>query len=181
MKRAVLPILLCMAVGVAAGAEFLNVRGGLRSYRSSINSQWRRLSFAFDRRADLVVNLADLVSPAAGDGERAVADTASARSALAQAETPQQKIEANARLMNALARLYVAAESHPKLIESLRYRQLDEEIGNAESAVAVERRKYNDLLEHYNAQLQRFPENVVAQLCGWTRDDAYVRTEQEVQ
>ncbi len=181
MRRVLLPILLCMAVGVAAGAEFLNVRGGLRAYRSSINAQWRHLSVAFDRRAELVSNFAELVAPLAGPDDRAVTDAAAARTSLAQAETPQQKIEANARLMNALARLYVAAEDHPKLTESARYRRLDEEIGNAESAVAVERRKYNDLLEHYNAQLQRFPENVVAQLCGWSRDDAYVRTEQEVQ
>ena len=45
----------------------------------------------------------------------------------------------------------------------------------------MERRKYNDLLEHYNAQLQRFPANVVAGLSGLTRIDAYVRTEQEIQ
>jgi hypothetical protein len=43
----------------------------------------------------------------------------------------------------------------------------------------VERQKYNDQLEHYNAQLQRFPANVVAVLSGISRIDAYVRTEQE--
>ena len=58
---------------------------------------------------------------------------------------------------------------------------MNEEIGNAESQVAVERRKYNDLLEHYNAQLQRFPANVVASLAGLKRIDAYVKTEQEIQ
>ncbi len=81
--------------------------------------------------------------------------------------------------MNAFARLYVVAEAHPKLTASASYRRLNEEIGNAESRVAVERRKYNDLLEHYNAQLQRFPANVVAGLSGLTRIDAYVRTEQD--
>ena len=181
MKRALLPLLLSVAIGVAAGAEFLNVRTGLRAYRSSINAQWGQLSLAFDRRAELVANLAALIQPAVGNEERAIPDTAAAREALGQAETPQQKIAANSRLMNALARLYVAAEEHPKLTASPAYKRLDEEIGAAESTVAVERRKYNDLLEHYNAQLQRFPENVVAGLCGWPRNDAYVRTEQEVQ
>ncbi len=49
-----------------------------------------------------------------------------------------------------------------KLTASESYRRLNEEIGYAEGSVAIERRKYNDLLEHYNAQLQRFPANVVA-------------------
>lgn len=181
MKSAVLPVLLSVTLGVAAGAEFLNVRSALKVYRSSINAQWRQLSLAFDRRGELVANLAALIQPEVGAEERAIADTTAAREALGQAETPQQKIEANARLMNALARLYVAAEAYPKLTASAAYRRTDEEIGAAESTVAVERRKYNDLLEHYNAQLQRFPENVVAEMCGWARNDAYVRTEQEVQ
>ena len=50
----------------------------------------------------------------------------------------------------------------------------------AENAVAIERRKYNELLEHYNAQLRRFPDNIVARISGFSRIDAYVITEQDV-
>jgi hypothetical protein len=39
------------------------------------------------------------------------------------------------------------------------------------------RRKYNEALEHYNAQIQQFPENVVASIAGLTRNDAYFKTE----
>lgn len=181
MKRALIAVLLSAAVGLAGGAEFLNIRGNLRNHRSAINAQWKQLSAAFDRRAELIAHLAPMIQASGGPDDPAFADVAAARTALTQAETPQAKIEANGRLMNAFARLYLAAEAHPKLTGSGPYRRLNEEIGNAESAVAVERRKYNDLLEHYNAQLQRFPSNVVAEVCGWTRNDAYVRTEQEVQ
>jgi len=41
----------------------------------------------------------------------------------------------------------------------------------------VERRKYNEVLQHYNAQIQRFPDNIVASLSGFTRNDAYFSTE----
>jgi LemA protein len=117
----------------------------------------------------------------ADPGNRAFADAVGARQALLAAEAPQAKIAANARLMNALARVYLAAEGHPKLTGTAKYRRCNEEVGNAESRVALERRKYNDLLEHYNAQLRRFPANVVARLAGLTRIDAYVQTEQESQ
>jgi LemA protein len=166
-------------VGIAAGSEFVGVRRNLIAQREAIDAQWAQVSDAFDQRAALVANLADMIRHTADPNNRAFADAASAQAALSQAKSPQQKIEANARLMNAFARLYLEADEHPKLTESARYRRLNEEIGNAESRVAVERRKYNDLLEHYNAQLQRFPANIVAGLSGMSRIDAYVRTEQE--
>jgi LemA protein len=189
LRRAVIPVLLLVAVGIAAGSEFVGVRRNLIAQREAIDAQWAQVSDAFDERAALVANLADMIRHTADPNNRAFADAAHAqaalsplrvdRLALSQAKSPQQKIEANARLMNAFARLYLEADEHPKLTESARYRRLNEEIGNAESRVAVERRKYNDLLEHYNAQLQRFPANIVAGLSGMSRIDAYVRTEQE--
>jgi LemA protein len=179
VRRAVIPVLLLVAVGIAAGSEFVGTRRNLIAQREAIDAQWSELSDAFDQRAALIGKLADMIRHTADPSDRAFADAASAQAALSQAQTPQPKIEANARLMNAFARLYLAAEDHPKLTSSAAYRRLNEEIGNAESRVAVERRKYNDLLEHYNAQLQRFPANIVATLSGLTRIDAYVRTEQE--
>jgi LemA protein len=181
LKRAAIAVLLMAAVCIAAGGEFVGVRRSLLVQRAAIGTQWGELSDAFDRRAALIANLADMIQQDADPHDRAFADAANARAALSQTQVPQAKIEANARLMNAFARLYVAAEGHPKLTASAGYRRLNEEIGNAESRVAVERRKYNDLLEHYNAQLQRFPANIVAGLSGLTRIDAYVRTEQELQ
>jgi LemA protein len=180
LKRAAIGILLILAVGVAAGSEFLGVRRSLAAQRASITAEWDELSDAFDRRAELIGSLAKMIQTAAGTPERVFADASEARTALVEAQTPDAKIAANARLMNAFARLYLAAEGRPKLTGSAAYRKLNEEIGTAESRVAVERRKYNDLLEHYNAQLQRFPNNVVGELCGLRRIDAYVRTEQDL-
>lgn len=173
--------LLAAAVGIAGGSEFAGVRRSLLIQHAAIDAQWVELSDAFDRRGGLIANLAAMIQPFADRRDSAFLDAINARSGLAAAQTREAKIEANARLMNAFARLYLAAEGHPKLTASAGYRRLNEEIGNAESRVAVERRKYNDLLEHYNAQLQQFPANAVAGLCGLTRVDAYVRTEQEVQ
>ena len=179
MKRTALFLILFVAIGVFAGAQFLDVRRNLISQRALIEIQWAELSDAFDQRAALVASFADLVKKASNAQDRVFIDEANAQAAFAQARAPQAKIEANSQLVNALARLYVAAEAHPKLTSSENYRRLSEEIGYAEGGVAIERRKYNDLLEHYNAQLQRFPSNVVAAMSGLTRIDAYVRTEQE--
>jgi LemA protein len=179
VKRAVLFLFLFTAIGIFVGTQFLSVRRNLVSQRALIEAQWAELSDAFDQRAELVAHFTDVVKQGSNSQDRVFTDEANAQSAFAHALAPQAKIEANSQLMNAFARLYVVAEAHPKLTSSESYRRLNEEIGYAEGSVAIERRKYNDLLEHYNAQLQRFPSNVVAAISGLQRIDAYVRTEQE--
>ncbi len=44
-------------------------------------------------------------------------------------------------------------------------------LSDTENRIAVERRRYNEMLEHYNALIQRFPDNIVASLIGLPRND----------
>ncbi|HEX3880012.1 MAG TPA: LemA family protein [Bryobacteraceae bacterium] len=180
MKRILLPAALVVVFGIAAGSEFVSVRRNLSNQRAVIDSQWDELSDALEDRAELVANLAGMIQRVENPHDSAVEDATESSKKLKDAQAREEKIAANARLMTAFARLYLEAERRPKLTESPEYKRLNEEIGGAESRVAVERRKYNDLLEHYNAQLQRFPQNIVAGLSGLSRIDAYVQTEQEI-
>ena len=41
----------------------------------------------------------------------------------------------------------------------------------------MERRKYNEALQTYNANIEVFPNNMVASMSGFTRNDAYFKTE----
>jgi LemA protein len=175
----ILVVLLCLA-GIAAGGEFVTTRRTLSAQRDAIAAQWDVLSAAFDARGALIGNLSTLVQNATGSHDKVFNDAAGACRALSRATTTEDKVAANSSLINAFARLYLVADSYPRLAANAQYRNLNDEIGKAESVIAQERRKYNDLLEHYNAQLRRFPVNVVAFLAGMTRVDAYVKTEQDV-
>ncbi len=179
MKRALVPIVFVAALAAAATVEFGAVRANLRTQRDAIYAQWNRLAAAFDAHAELVANFAAMVREAAsGSKDSSFADIAAARQTLLAANSPQSKIDAYARLVNAFARMFLVARHYPKLTSSAAYGRLKEEIADAESGLALERRKYNDLLEHYNAQLQKFPYNAVGRLSGFARIDAYVKTEQ---
>ena len=85
--------------------------------------------------------------------------------------------DANDQLSGALSRLLVITENYPQLRSNENFLRLQDEIAGTENRIAVERRKYNETLEHYNAQIQRFPDNIVASMSGFTRNDAYFKTE----
>src|SRR5205809_7796506 len=104
-------------------------------------------------------------------------DIAKARSALLSAHTPAEKIAANGQLDNALGRLLLVVENYPQLKSNENFLRLQDELAGTENRIAVERRRYNETLQHYNAQIQRFPDNIVASLSGFTRNDAYFKTD----
>ena len=179
MARALIAILV-LALLAAAGVGLIGARNGLIAQRDAIHSEWPKVGAALQRRAELTARLAQTVKAVAGPGNPVFDDIAEARASLSSGSTPQSEIQANARLMRACARLYILAERYPKLNADRQYRRTGEEIKEAENAVAIERRKYNELLEHYNAQLERFPDNVAAKLYHFSRIDDYVITEEEV-
>ena len=42
----------------------------------------------------------------------------------------------------------------------------------------IERRRYNDAIQDYNTYIGLFPNNIVASLSGFTRNDAYFKAEE---
>jgi LemA protein len=177
MKSALVVILVLAIIAVAAGGRFVSVRNDLVAQREAITRQWSQVDVALQRRADLIPNLVETVKGFAKHETEVFKNIADARAALISGRTPQEKIQANDQLSAALSRLLVITENYPQLRSNENFLRLQDEIAGTENRIAVERRKYNELLEKYNAQIQQFPDNIVAKMSGFSRNDAYFKTE----
>jgi len=177
MKTGLIVVLVILAAFALFAGQFVSVRNNLVTQREAVNAQWAQVDVALQRRADLIPNLVETVKGFAAHETEVFKDIADARARLGGAQTPQEKIAANNQLEGALSRLLVIAENYPQLRSNENFLRLQDEIAGTENRIAVERRKYNETLEHYNAQIQRFPDNIVAGLSGFTRNDAYFKTE----
>jgi len=51
------------------------------------------------------------------------------------------------------------------------------ELSGTENRIAVERKKYNDTVQSYNTYIQLFPNNIVASMGGFQREEAYFKAE----
>ncbi len=182
MRAILIPVLVFAAVALAAASEFASVRHRLVMERDEVTSEWLQVQEALERRAELIPSLAEMVKRAAREQESIAksdlfGSVTETQGALAGARTAQEKIAANERLSNLLARLLVLTENYQQLRADKQLLRLEDEIAAAENGIAVERRKYNETLEHYNSSLQMFPNNMVAALAGFHRNDAYFQTD----
>jgi len=177
LKKVLIVAPVFIVLAVAAIFKLVDVRNDLAAQREAVAAQWANVEAAVKSRADLVPALAGMVKRFAPRETAPFEDLAAARTALGAGHTPEQKMQAHDRLSASLGRLLLLSENYPKLRQDKTFLRLQDEIADSENRIAVERRKYNEILEHYNAQIQIFPDNVVASVSGFTRNDAYFRTD----
>jgi len=179
VKPALIIIGILVVLAIAAAGEFVSVRNELVAQREAVNAAWSEVDVALERRADLIPKLVETVKRYAKQETAIFKDIADERAALVSGRTPQEKIQANDQLSNALSRLLVVVEDYPQLKSNQNFLRLQDELAGTENRIAVERRKYNETLQHYNTSIQVFPNNLVARMSRFSRNDAYFRAEPE--
>ncbi len=177
MKIAVIVIVVLLVAGLVIGGKLVTVRNDLVTQRNTIEASWAQVDVALQRRADLIPNLVETVKGFAKHEKEVLEAVASARAALVGARTPEERIQANTRLDSALARLLVVVENYPNLKANENFLRLQDELAGTENRIAVERRKYNEAVQKYNTSIELFPNNIAASLFGFSRNDAYFKTE----
>src|SRR5215472_5528638 len=78
---------------------------------------------------------------------------------------------------SAISRLLVVVENYPNLKADQQFLNLQRELSGTENRIAIERQRYNQAVQAYNTNIQLFPNNIVASLSGYSREDAYFKTE----
>ncbi|MEO7651340.1 MAG: LemA family protein [Bryobacteraceae bacterium] len=177
MKIVLVIVGVLLIAGLMFGGKFVGVRNELATQNEAIAGSWSQVDVALQRRADLIPNLVNTVKGFAAQEKSVIESISNARAQLGGARTPQEKIAANGQLDSALSRLLVVVENYPNLKSNETFMRLMDELAGTENRIAVERRKYNETVQRYNTTLALFPNNIVASLSGFQRNDAYFKTD----
>src|SRR5437879_8171990 len=178
MKKALIVLIVLVVIALMLGSSFIGRRNQMAVKREAVNAAWAQVDVVLQRRADLIPNLVETVKGFAAQEQTVFGDIAKARSALLGAHSPAEKIAANGQLDSALGRLLVVVENYPQLRSNENFLRLQDELAGTENRIAVERRRYNEAGQDYNTFIQLFPNSLVASLSGFTRNDAYFKTEE---
>ena len=114
------------------------------------------------RRADLIPNVVETVKGYAKHEKTVFNDVTKARSALMGAQSPKEKAQADNMLTGALKSLFAVAEAYPDLKASANFQDLQRQLEDTEDKVAYSRQFYNSNVLDFNAKVQMFPSNMIA-------------------
>ena len=173
MKTSVVVIIVLVIVALMFGGMYVSRRNQMVTKNEAIKSQWAQVDVVLQRRADLIPNLVETVKGIAAQEVTVFSDIANARAALLGAKTPADKIAANGQLDGALGRLLAISENYPQLKSNENFLRLQDELASTENRIAVERKRYNDLIQDYNTYIGLFPNSIIASIAGFHRNDAY--------
>jgi LemA protein len=178
MKAFVVFVVVILVIALLLGSMYVSRRNEMVVKRETVNTAWSQVDVVLQRRADLIPNLVETVKGYAAQEQTVFGDIARARSALIGAKTPADKIAANGQLDSALGRLLVIVENYPQLKSNENFMRLQDELAGTENRIAQERRTYNQTLQDYNTYIGLFPNNIVAGMAGFARNEAYFKADE---
>jgi len=167
----IVAVLLILAL--ICGGMYISRRNQMVTLNETVKSDWAQVDVVLQRRSDLIPNLVETVKGFAAQEQTVFDDIAKARAALGGAQTPKDKIAANGQLDGALSRLLVVVENYPQLRSNENFLRLQDELAGTENRIAVERKRYDDAIQEYNTFILKFPNNIIAGMAGFQRNDAY--------
>jgi LemA protein len=178
MKIGLVILVVLVVIALLLGSSFVSRRNQMAIKREAVNAAWAQVDVVLQRRADLIPNLVETVKGFAVQEQIVFGDIAKARSALLSAHSPAEKIAANGQLDSALGRLLVVVENYPQLRSNENFLRLQDELAGTENRIAIERRRYNESVQDFNTFISLFPNSLVASMGGFTRNDAYFKTDE---
>src|SRR5213593_2705077 len=137
------------------------------SQEEAIKAQWAQVENQLQRRNDLIPNLVETVKGYAAHEEGVFKEIADARAKLLAAKSPEETIQAANQQTSALGRLLAVVENYPNLKANEQFNRLMDELAGTENRIAVERMRYNQRIEEYNAARRQFPANLTAKMFGF--------------
>lgn len=163
----------------------------LQSTDEQIKASWSEVLNQYQRRADLVPNLVNVVKGYAAHEKEVLTQVTDARARVGSIQASPELIndeqafarfqQAQAQMTSALSRLLLVSENYPQLKADGVFRDLQAQLEGTENRITVARNRYIKAVQEYNVTVRSFPSNLTAMLFGFnTKPNFSVENEKEI-
>lgn len=142
----------------------------------AVTAAWSEVQNQYQRRADLVPNLVNVVKGYAAHEEQVLTEVTQARANVAGLKVDQEVLEnpelfqryqeAQSQMTSALSRLLAVTENYPDLKANQQFRDLQVQLEGTENRIAVARNRYITSVQDFNSYARQFPQVMTAKVIG---------------
>ena len=158
------------------------------AYNSMVGEQekattaFANVQSAYQRRADLIPNLIEVVKGYASHEKETLEGVVNARAKATQVTidpsnmTPEKLKEyqqAQGELGAALGKLIAIQENYPDLKANENFRDLQVQLEGTENRINEARNTFNGVVQNYNTYIRKFPKNILAGIFGFNTMDKF--------
>jgi LemA protein len=176
-------VVLAVIAGLLATSSYNRLVG----LQQATDAQWAQVQNVYQRRADLVPNLVSTVAGAANFEKSTLEAVTNARASVGRVQLPSGSAptdpaqlaafqQAQGQLGSALSRLLVVSEQYPDLKATANFRDLQSQLEGTENRIAVERGRFNEVVQAYDTAIRRFPAVILAGMFGFTQRPYFTAT-----
>jgi len=171
--RNLLTILVLLSTLTLSGCGYNTIQAN----DEDVNAKWGEVINQYQRRADLVPNLVNVVKGYASHEKEVLEAVTAARSKVGSIQITPELVKdeqafakfqaAQGQLTSALSRLLVVSENYPQLKADASFRDLQAQLEGTENRVTVARDRYIVAVRNYNVTVRSFPNNLTAMVFGY--------------
>jgi LemA protein len=166
-------LLIVLGILILLLLAVIGVYNSLVQKRVRCQEAWSQIDVQLKRRYDLIPNLVETVKGYAAHEKETLERVIQARQQAIAAQGVRQQAEAENMLTGALRQLFALSEAYPNLKANENFAALQEELASTENRISFSRQHYNDSSAVYNTVVQSFPNNVIAGMFGFGRQDYF--------
>ena len=185
--RILLTLTLMLATLTLSGCGYNTIQ----TTDEGVTASWSEVLNQYQRRADLVPNLVNVVKGYASHEKEVLEAVTVARSRVGSIQATPELVNdeqafakfqaAQGELTSALSRLLVVSENYPQLKADASFRDLQAQLEGTENRVTVARNRYIAGVKEYNVTVRTFPNNLTAMLFGYkTKPSFSVENEKSI-
>ena len=170
MKKIIakLPILLLLALLSGCGYNTMQAN------EEAVNEAWGNVESSYQRRADLIPNLVEVVKGYAKHEADTLKAVTEARAKVGSMQVSKDVLnnpdslnkfqQAQGELSGALSHLMVVVEKYPDLKANQNFMDLQKQLEGTENRINVARERYNRSVLEFNTSIRTFPNSVTNSL-----------------
>jgi len=138
----------------------------------AVKARWADVQAAYQRRSDLIPNLANTVAAYAKQEQTVLIQVTQARASATQVKVDASTItdpakfaefqQAQDKLSGVLGRLMAISENYPELKSNQNFLALQSQLEGTENRIEISRRDYNSAVQDYNTELVTVPGSIWA-------------------
>ncbi len=170
MKRIITVLLMITLLALLSGCGY----NTMQANEEAVVAAWGNVESSYQRRADLIPNLVEVVKGYATHEADTLKAVTEARARVGSMQVTKDILndpaslnkfqQAQGELSGALSRLMVVVEKYPDLKANQNFLDLQKQLEGTENRINVARERYNSAVQIFNTSIRTFPNSLTNSL-----------------